>query len=122
MNRWKLVTGIVLVFILGGLVGSVGTGFYLKRHYPRLWSHKARKAFFMERLSKELSLTPDQKAKIEKIVEQIEERRREYALQRQAEIDRLINQMKLELNDDQQKKLDRLRERFERRRRAREEM
>jgi len=120
MNRWKLITGLVLIFILGTLAGSVGTGFYFKRQYPRLLSHEARRAFFMRKLSKELNLTPDQNVKIGQIVEQIEELRREYARQKQAEIDKLISQMKTELNDDQQKRLDLLRERFKRRK-AREQ-
>jgi len=122
MNRWKLITGIVLVFILGGLVGSVGTGFYFKSEHPRFLNHKARKAFFMGKLSKELTLTQDQRGKIETFVEQMEERQREYSLQKQAEIDRLISQMKNELNHDQQKRLDLMRVKFERRRKAREEM
>ena len=122
MKKLKLVTGIALLFILGVLVGSLATKFYLERQYPRLRDPNARKAFFIERLSKELALTQDQKVKIEEIIEQIEAKRREYSLQRQAEIDKLIDQMKRDLNDDQQKKLDAMRERFKKRRKAREEV
>ena len=121
MNKWKLISGIALVFILGALVGSTGTGFYLKHRYLPLSDHKARKVFIMERLSKELNLTQDQNITIGKIIEQMEERRREYFLQNWAEIDKLIDQMKKELNNDQQKKLDALREKFEKRQKAREE-
>ena len=121
MKRLKLVIGIALLFILGVLVGSIGTKFYLERQYPRLRDPKARKAFFMERLSKELNLTQDQKIKIGEIVEQIEIKRREYSLQRRAEIDRLIDGMKKDLDDDQQKKLDAMREHYRKRRKAREE-
>ena len=121
MKRLKLVTGIALLFILGVLVGSIGTKFYLERQHPRLRDPKTRKAFFMERLSKELNLTQDQKIKIGEIVEQIEIKRREYSLQRRAEIDRLIDGMKKDLDNDQQKKLDAMREHYRKRRKAREE-
>ena len=120
MNKWKLISGIALVFILGALVGSIGTRFYFECQYPRLAEHRSTKTFLMERLSTELALTQEQKVQIEKIVDQIEEKRREYSLQRQAEIEKLIDQIKKELNDDQQKKLDTLRAKFERRRKMRE--
>ena len=120
MNKWKLISGIALVFILGVLVGSIGTRFYLEHQYPRPGGHSARKAFFMERLSKELNLTEDQKLRIGRLVEQMEERRREYSLQWGAEGEKLIDQMKKELNSEQQKKLDALRENFKKRQKARE--
>lgn len=121
MNNWKLITGIALVFILGALVGSIGTRLYFERQYPQLADHRSRKAFLMERLSKELNLTEDQKVTIGKFVEQMEEKRREYFLQKRAETETLIDQMKKELTPDQQKKLDVLREEFEKRQKAREE-
>lgn len=121
MNKWKLISGIALLIILGILVGSIGTWFYLEHPYPRTGDHSARKAFFMERLSKELNLTEDQKMRIGRLVEQMEEKRREYSLQKRAEIEKLIDQMKKELNIDQQKKLDALEEKFEKRQKAREE-
>jgi hypothetical protein len=120
MNKWKLITGIALVFILGALAGSIGTRFYFERQYPWLADRRSTKTFLMERLSKELGLTQEQKGKIEQIVGQIEEKRREYSLQRQVEIEKLNDQIKKELNDDQRKKLDALRAKFERRRKMRE--
>jgi hypothetical protein len=120
MNNWKLITGIALVFILGALVGSIGTRLYFERQYSWRADRRPTKTFLMERLSKELGLTQEQKGKIEQIVGQIEEKRREYSLQRQVEIEKLIDQIKKELNDDQRKKLDTLRAKFERRRKMRE--
>jgi len=121
MTRWKLIIGFALVFILGALAGSIGTGFYLKHRYPpRITDPKARKAFIMEKLSKELSLTQDQKAKIGEIVGQIEEKRRDYFIKRQVEIEKLVDQMRKILSSDQQKKYDALREKFEKRKKARE--
>ena len=123
MNRWRLVSGILLVFVLGVLAGSVGTGFYFKHRFvSRKKDPNARKAFIMKRLTKELNLTQTQMTEIDKIVEQMVEQRREYSLQKRLEIKQIMDQgfsqMKKELNMDQQKKLDALRERFERRRKA----
>jgi len=121
MTRWKLIIGIALVFILGALAGSIGTGYYFKHRYPpRITDPKARTAFIMEKLSKELSLTQDQKVKIGEIVGQIEEKRRDYFIKRQVEIEKLVDQIRKELNSDQQKKYDALREKFEKRKKERE--
>ena len=119
--RWKLISGLLLVFVLGILAGSLGTGFYLKhRLAPLIKEPRARKTFIMKRLSKELNLTSDQKKKIDPIVEQMIEKRREYYLKNRPEIKTIMDQgfalIREELNEDQKKKLDVLREKFHRRR------
>jgi hypothetical protein len=124
MKRWKLISGLLLVLVLGILAGAFGTRIYLKDRFAHLRKDpKARQAFIMRKLSKELELTPDQKIKIEKIVEQLGEKRREFFLKNRPEIKKIMDegflQMKKELDDDQQKKLDVLREEFEKRRKAR---
>ena len=125
MKRWKLVLGLLLVFVLGILAGSLGTRVYFKDRFEHLRKDpKARQDFIMRKLSKELELTQDQKTKIEKIVEQVGVKRREFFLKKRPEIKRIRDegfaQIKKELNNDQQKKLDVLREEFERRRKARD--
>ena len=126
MNTGKLIAGVALVFIVGILVGSVGTRFYLKHQYRPFMSERGnRTAFIMKRLSKDLNLTENQKIAIEKIVDQTEEKLHEHFLQRRPEVESIIDdgfsQMKKELNDDQKKKLDALREKFEKHRQARDE-
>jgi hypothetical protein len=123
--RWKLVSGLLLLFVLGILVGSLGTGFYLKhRLAPIIKEPGARKAFIVQKLSKKLNLTPDQQTKIEPIVEQMIEKRREFYRKTRPEIKTMMDQgfvrIKEELNEIQQKKLDELREKFKKRRRERE--
>jgi hypothetical protein len=124
MKRWKLISGLLLVFVLGVLVGSFGTRIYLKDRFEHLRKDpKARQAFIMRKLSKELKLTPEQKIKIGEIVEQMGAKRREFFLKNRPEIKKIMDegflQIKKELNNDQQKKLDVLREEFEKRRKAR---
>ena len=125
MKRWKLVSGLLLVFVLGILAGAFGTRIYLKDRFAHLRKDpKARQAFIMRKLSKELELTQDQKIKVEKIVEQVGAKRREFFLKKRPEIKKIMDegflQIKKELNNDQQKKLDVLREEFEKRRKARD--
>ena len=119
--RWKLISGLLLVFVLGILAGSLGTGFYLQhRLAPLMKEPRARKTFIMKRLSQELNLTSDQKTKIDPIVEQMIEKRREYYLKNRPEIKTIMDQgfaqIREELNENQKKKLDGLREKFHRRR------
>ena len=119
--RWKLISGLLLVFALGILTGSLGTGLYLKhRLAPLIKEPRTRKTFIMKRLSKELHLTSDQKTKIEPIVDQMIEKRREYYLKNRPEIKKIMAQgfaqIREELNEEQRKKLDALREKFNKRR------
>jgi len=119
--RWKLISGLLLVFVLGILAGSVGTGFYLKhRLVPLIKEPRARKAFIMKRLSNKLNLTPDQQSKIEPIVNQMIEKRREYYRKTRPEIktimDKGFDQIKEQLNENQKKKLDELRDKFKKHR------
>ncbi len=125
MKRWKLISGLLLVFVLGVLAGAFGTRIYLKDRFAQFRKDpKARQAFIMRKLSKELSLTPDQKITIGKIVEQVGDRRREYYRRNHPEIKKIMDegfaQIKKELNNDQQKKLDELRAEFEKRRKSRD--
>ena len=119
--RWKLISGLLLVFVLGILVGSAGTGFYIKHKFAAIRKEPgAKKAFIMRRLSKKLNLTPNQKTKIEPIVEQMIEKRRAHYDKVRPEMEKIMDQgfaqIKAELNEQQKKKLDELREKFRKRR------
>ena len=121
VNKWKLISGLLLVFVLGILVGSIGAGFYVKYQFAASErGPRARKDFIIDRLSKDLNLTPTQKTKIGPIVEQMIEKRREYYLKIRPEVKSIMeqgfSQIGQELNEDQQKKLKALREKFEKRR------
>ncbi|MCG6918677.1 MAG: hypothetical protein LJE89_14170 [Deltaproteobacteria bacterium] len=79
----------------------------------------------MEKLSKKLNLTPDQQIKIEPIVNQMIEKRREFYRKSRPEIKKIMDQgfakIKAELSEDQKKKLDELREDFKKHRRLRDD-
>jgi uncharacterized secreted protein with C-terminal beta-propeller domain len=123
--RWKLISGLLLVFTLGILVGSLTTGIYLKhRLVPFVKNPKARKAFIMKKLTKELQLTSTQQSKIEPIVEQMIEKRREYYLKNRPQIkeimDQGFDQIEDQLTDNQKEKLEKLREHFRKYKRRRD--
>ena len=116
MDKWKLILGIALVLILGIIIGSAGTGYYLRRHFPDSASHhRSGKAFIIQMFSEELKLREDQKDRIGKIIDQIEEKRQGYHL----EIKRLLDEIREGLDQDQQKRFDDLRERFKAQRKVR---
>src|SRR6266516_2764541 len=81
MNRalqWKLIAGFLLVFLAGGVTGAfVGAAharhFFFMAPRPAVISERMR-----ERLQRELSLTPEQVAKISRKLEQIEDRHRRW--------------------------------------------
>ncbi|MCJ7594531.1 MAG: hypothetical protein MUO52_07170 [Desulfobacterales bacterium] len=120
MKKWRLITGVILVFILGLLVGSVGT-----QVYHRQWSERfkkapeARRAIFMNRLTKELRLTEDQQRQVEVIIKEADEKRKAlFEKQRgtiRETIDESFARMKQKLDPDQQQELEELRARFEKR-------
>jgi hypothetical protein len=124
MNIWKLITGVVLVCIIGIVIGSIGTQIYFKHRYPpRSPEPKAKAAFIMNKLSKELNLTEEQRNATEKIVEQMTENLHQHFLKSRSEVraivDESFSRVKISLNDDQKKKLDVLREQYEKRRKER---
>ena len=121
VNKWKLIAGLLLVLFLGIVAGAIGTGLYVKyRLDPFQKGSKSREAFIIEKLSKELDLTPNQKSKIGPIVNQMIEMRRELYQKNRPEVkaimDQGFTQIKEELNEDQKKKLEALRQKFKKRR------
>lgn len=120
MKKWKLITGITLIFLLGALIGSLGTGLFLHNR-PGSRKPEALKMAVMKRLVRQLDLTADQKPRVETIVDQLQEKTRNHFNKTRQEMRAIIAQgiarIKKELNPDQQKKLDTLHERFKRRHR-----
>ena len=78
MNKLKLAVGVTLVFLVGALAGSLGTGVYLKHRMEKFTvgrpGRPPRTAFLMRRLSRELDLTDAQRAEVKEIVEEYQEK------------------------------------------------
>lgn len=118
MKKWKLITGVVLVFVLGALAGSLGTHLYQRQWSERFWEDAAaRRAVFLQRLTRNLQLTEGQQKDFQAIVEDVDRKLMTLRSESRAEIKTIIDesfaQMKEKLDPDQQKKLDAFRARAE---------
>jgi len=72
MKKWKLVTGLALVFAFGLLVGSFGTGVYIKHRFaPPKRDHSAMRAFLLKKFSQKLDLTENQKNEFKRLIDQV---------------------------------------------------
>ncbi|MEW6265152.1 MAG: hypothetical protein AB1641_18905 [Thermodesulfobacteriota bacterium] len=122
MKKLKLIAGVVLVFLLGALSGSLATGYYFRfdpfRVRPAGQTPQERTDHIVKRLSKDLALTETQKKEITEIVKQSEERLFALKSRMWPEIKTIIDQsfsrIREKLDQDQRKKLDEIREELQR--------
>jgi hypothetical protein len=124
MVKWKTIAGVLLIFVLGGLLGSLVTGWVLKRQHPLFRRDPAeRLAFIMQRLAERLDLTEAQKPPIEAVLRRIDDRMHQHFQQQRAEMRRIIDEqstaIKPLLTPAQQEKYDAFRREMEARRRDR---
>ena len=117
MKRWKLIAGIVAVFALGVLFGTLGTGFYVKQKLkPFHQDYRSRRTAIVEKLTRRLDLNENQIPKIEKILDEIDQKRREYREEIRKLRTDFMSRMKKELGPEQQEKLEILHQEWEKRR------
>jgi hypothetical protein len=120
MKKYKLALGVTLVFILGGLVGSLGTHLYFKHWSERFWKDPSvRREAFLQRLTRDLGLTEAQQIEFRAIIEEVDGKVVELRRENRAEIKGVLDEgfklMKEKLNPDQQQKLKALKARHEKR-------
>lgn len=123
----KTVIGILLVFVLGGLAGSLATGYFYQDRFERTRNlpaqPEARKKMLMDRLSRELELSAAQQEEIGIVLEQVHRQVRELREKHRPEMEELRNKKRTlireKLSPDQQAKLDQMLERLEERGRHR---
>ncbi len=120
MTKWRSFAGVALVLLLGIVIGSVGTHFYMQHRFHHFPDHEARTERLMERLTKKLALSEQQEQAIRPIVNRMAERLRAHFLETRPEAEKIVEEsfadVRKLLNEDQNKKLDKLRENFHRRR------
>lgn len=123
MKKWRLIAGILLVFILGLVVGSWGTGMYLRNRLDRFREDpETRKASILDRLDRRLGLTDAQRSAFQSIINETERKVGKSFEKHEAEmkgfIDESFARMEGILNPEQCEKLDALRRELEERRKA----
>ena len=124
MKKWKLVTGLALVFAFGLLVGSFGTGVYIKHRFaPPKRDHSAMRAFLLKKFSQKLDLTEEQKNEFKRLIDQVGDTLEDHFRKTHSEIGTIVDQgssqMKKVLSTDQQKKFDEIIEKFKKHRKSR---
>ena len=112
MNKWKAIAGILLIFILGGLVGALGTGMLVKQRIKRFVDPKGPPPpiHFLQRQLRRMSLSADQEAKIGPILDRMHADFMALLEKSRPEFDRLfdthVQEIREKLNASQQEKLD----------------
>jgi Spy/CpxP family protein refolding chaperone len=113
--KWKLVAGFVLVFVAGGIAGAALGGWYARHllfeiHRPGTVGDRMK-----ERLRAELSLTPEQVAKVSPIVDktaaQLKEIRRDTGQRVHEIMTEAHKEIAANLTDEQRQKLQQIEER-----------
>lgn len=121
MKRWKFWSGMMALFFSGVLIGAVGNSIYIRHEIRevRLGGHPAVRQFILKRLTNELRLSDEQKARIGKIVCRAQTELSQFKAEHHSEIEVIfahaISDMKQYLTAEQQKKLDELYEKARRR-------
>lgn len=125
MKKWKLWTGIILLFLAGVCIGVIGTGLYVRHAVKSVLQEgpPAVTRLITGRLSHELDLSDSQQVAVGKAVGQTQRRLHELRLRHWPEADRIfmdgIDQVKPDLTPGQQEKLDALYDRLKERWRMR---
>jgi Spy/CpxP family protein refolding chaperone len=117
MNKLKLATGILLIFLTGIAAGHFGTVFYFKnkifKQGPPALHH-----LIENKISRELKLTQQQKIKINKIIVQAEKNFDSFRKKHRPELKQNLSECFKKINEiltpEQQKRFKQIQHRFER--------
>jgi Spy/CpxP family protein refolding chaperone len=116
--KWKLVAGFVLVFVAGGIAGAALGGLYAQHLLFEIHRSGSLGDRMKERLRTELSLTPEQVAKVSPIVDKtaahLQEIRRDTGRRVHAIMAEAHKEIAANLTDEQRQKLQQIEERHRR--------
>ena len=121
MKKWKLWTGMLLIFIAGGAVGTIGTGLFVKHKIVSILEEgqPVVEKLAVRILSRRLDLTADQKSETARIIRETQQRLQAIRLRVRPEALEIITTGKEDiralLDPDQKKTLDQLYTKMKRR-------
>lgn len=121
MKKWKLWTGMLLIFIAGGAVGTIGTGLFVKHKIVSIIEEgqPVVEKLAVRILSRRLDLTADQKSETARIIRETQQRLQVIRLRVRPEAFEIITTGKEDiralLDPDQKKTLDQLYTKMKRR-------
>jgi len=118
MKKIKIAIGIFLIFFLGTLVGSIGTGLVIKNKFARLrnsaWAEKQN--YWIKSLTRKLDLTESQQAQIRLITQESRREVLEVTKNYRPQLKRLLfhrfQRIEETLDDEQKKKWDTLKKEY----------
>ena len=111
-TKFKIIAGLLLVFVLGAICGALGTGIFIKQRFQRFTQRgpEERKDFFVEQLSKELALRDEQRSQAEQIFKSTEDEIQTLLDNSREQFETLMTQSREKLREilepEQQEKLD----------------
>jgi len=118
MAKWKICVALLVLFVSGVLIGSVGTRMYVRHKISGIYSRERPtvRNLFVRRLTRELDLTREQRKEIEEIASLAAEKFHKIHTQHRSEVEVIIDQsaseMKKHLSPAQQEQFDELRKRM----------
>jgi hypothetical protein len=124
-NKVKVVGGVLLIFILGVLAGSVGTGVFMKHRITRLMHGGAPMPVrVMTRMTQRLDLSAEQRGEIDRILEESRGKWIEFKSRVLPEFhesfEEDLGKIKAVLTEEQKDRLDRMYQRAKKRARFRD--
>jgi len=118
MSKWKISVGLLVLFLSGVLIGTVGTRMYVRHKISGMFAKERPviRDLFFRRLTRELDLSKEQRQEIEEIAsraaEQFHALRRQHRGEAEAILDQAVTEMRKYLSPEQQEQLDRIRKKM----------
>jgi len=118
-GKWKLWSGVIMVFIIGVIVGGLSTTVLMRSHLMHVMRKGPPRVHerIEERLTKDLALTPEQRAQVERIAGEFGMRFGEFEGRSRAEGKALATEMAARIREiltpEQQVKFDARTRKFE---------
>jgi len=122
MSKWKIWVGLLVLFVSGVLIGTIGTRMYVRHKISGMFAKERPviRDLFFRRLTREIDLSEEQRQEIEKIASSAAEKfhalRRQHRGEAEAILDQAVTEMRKYLSPEQQEQLERIRKRMEERR------
>lgn len=121
MAKWKIWTGLAVLFLSGSVVGGVATHCWMQAQFENRWesgSHATR-PWLMQRLTRKLDLTDGQQAGLAPVVSQAQEELFALRAQQQPQVEAIwmktLAAVKPVLTPEQQPKLAEFQQKLEQR-------
>jgi hypothetical protein len=118
MSKWKIWVGLLVLFVSGVLIGTVGTRMYVRHKISHMYAKERPviRDLFFRRLTRQLDLSEEQRQEIERIASRAAEEfhalRRQHRGEAEAILDEAVKEMRKYLSPEQQEQMERMRKRM----------